>query len=183
MASFSGNPSGEQSVELLATTSSLPVGSSSPSGLHHRKSAGTQCKDEERLEDLDQEDQNRPSKISTTTDRYRQPPPQKLRASWLLTEAEHNLPGFWSWITSSRTTTEHQRQLKAREEYKKHDDQPMDPTGMSTSEQANKSLLWDTSRMIQGMDMTWRDWVVLSSMTIVTIAVRLWRISLPDGVV
>ncbi|KAK3810004.1 MAG: Dolichyl-phosphate-mannose-protein mannosyltransferase-domain-containing protein [Benniella sp.] len=37
--------------------------------------------------------------------------------------------------------------------------------------------------MVQRLDMTWRDWTVLSSITSVTLGVRLWRISLPDGVV
>lgn len=42
---------------------------------------------------------------------------------------------------------------------------------------------WDHAKMQQAFDLTGRDWVALSALTVATLGVRFWRISWPDEVV
>ncbi|KAF9433540.1 hypothetical protein BGZ76_009309 [Entomortierella beljakovae] len=122
---------------------------------------------------------------------------------WIITTPERDQGGLWSWITSSRVVSEEQRQFEEREErieWEKHQETLKKLLGESfqedsfkqssfylreklgvASNERNKAI--EKYQLPSPTSMTFRDWVVLSVLSVATIGVRFWRISWPDEVV
>ncbi|KAF9416299.1 hypothetical protein BGZ94_010248 [Podila epigama] len=132
--------------------------------------------------------------------------------SLLLTERETALQttaptSVWSWLSSSRTVSDVQLEYEAREEKSEKADHerrlvstlglalpqvPQKPTAQQGGvhldddddlEKKQAKYSWDHAKMLEAFDLTRRDWIALSTLTVATLGVRLWRISWPDEVV
>ncbi|KAG0218496.1 hypothetical protein BGX31_011584 [Mortierella sp. GBA43] len=172
------------SKDLQGTTSATISASHIPT--HVRLNS-----DNEQLEHLDQEDIDECSKSSATLYNDQERPAKDQTFRWLLTTPEKNGLGFWSWMTSSRTTVEQQRQLEASDErigsalHQKLLLQRMgsNSTNRTKLYKADRAYQTLTPEMVRALDMTPQDWVILSALTFVAMGVRLFGISWPDEVV
>ncbi|KAF9178649.1 hypothetical protein BGZ50_007585 [Haplosporangium sp. Z 11] len=166
--------------------------------------------DQEKLEDLDHE--NHGQQPNMTKPLLGNQLPQSMiaeqgqRSMFIMRTNEHDGIDLWSWLTVTRVISEEQRNQELREERRqfvlhqrylksigyhsagdKNDgganDERGDRDDSFLDRELNKQTAVDAVKMANAFDMTDRDWIVLSLLTLVTLGVRLWRISWPDEVV
>ncbi|KAF9328439.1 hypothetical protein BG006_008376, partial [Podila minutissima] len=111
----------------------------------------------------------------------------------------NNHVSFWNWLTASRVASnlqllEEQREerynyMERRKRYassKLSSGKQQEGRGQSDDTESEKKLTkhtWDMAKVYRAYDLTGKDWVVLSALTILSLSVRMWHIDFPDQVI
>lgn len=110
----------------------------------------------------------------------------------------NNHVSFWNWLTASRVASSLQLLQEQRDErynYMEHrkryassklsGGKQQEERGQSEDAESEKKLAkhtWDMAKVYRAYDLTGKDWVVLSALTILSLSVRMWHIDSPDQV-
>jgi hypothetical protein len=139
------------------------------------------------LEDLDLDDYT-PTQSRLLSKKQRQQIQQQLSQQQhkAIPSEEVRRSDFWTWITASRVALEQQPPLPKESHLKKPPGKGhQDGIKVDATEAEKKLALhsWDKVEAMQSFNLTSRDWIALSAITVATVGVRVWRISWPDEVV
>lgn len=205
-------PTGSLSTSTSADTltASVPNSPQPPSQLRER---GLEDQDHSDDEDTPLTNNTNSKTTTKSTKKQLQQATKKtdtsFSASWTPTARETSATSLWAWLTASRAISGLQFEHESKEEWVRkaaHDQKLAELLGEPLGEherllKKNKSkskntdddeedlkkknaiYSWDQAKMQQAFDLTSRDWVALSALTVATLGVRLWRISWPDEVV
>ncbi|KAF9313914.1 hypothetical protein BG003_004696 [Podila horticola] len=205
-------PTGSLSTSTSADTltASVPNSPQPPSQLRER---GLEDQDHSDDEDTPLTNNTNSKTTTKSTKKQLQQATKKtdtsFSASWTPTARETSATSLWAWLTASRAVSGLQFEHESKEEWVRkaaHDQKLAELLGEPLGEherllKKNKSkskntdddeedlkkknaiYSWDQAKMQQAFDLTSRDWVALSALTVATLGVRLWRISWPDEVV